>query len=203
MQQIPPRLLIATSNRGKLREVRALLGGLDIDLVGLDNFPSIPEAVEDGITFDENARKKALHYHRLCNLPTLADDSGLEVDALNGAPGVHSARFAGAQADDAANNAKLISQLQGVPPDGRTARFRCVMALVDDGRIVATSHGAVEGMIIDEPRGEQGFGYDPHFLLPHLGLTKAELPLETKNQLSHRGEALRAILPAIHALLGT
>lgn len=194
------RLLFATSNRGKLREVRALLEGMDLDLLSLEDFSNIPEAIEDGATFEDNARKKALHYHQWSHVVTLADDSGLEVDLLNGAPGVHSARFAGTQSDDAANNAKLISRLQGIPIEQRTARFRCVMALASGGNVVATSQGAVEGLMIDEARGEQGFGYDPHFLLPELGLTKAQLSLEIKNQLSHRGQALRGMLPAIQEL---
>ena len=196
-----PGLLIATSNRGKLREVRAILEGTAIELRTLDEFPDIAEAIEDGATFEENARMKALHYHHLTGLSTLADDSGLEVDALNGAPGVHSARFAGKQGDDAANNAKLVALLRGVPSERRTARFHCVMALAHGGRIAATTHGCVEGLIIDNPVGEQGFGYDPHFFLPDLAQTKAELSLEVKNRISHRGLALRAILPAIHRTL--
>jgi len=195
-----PRLLIATSNRGKFREVRALLGGTEFDLLSLADFSELPEALEDGTTFEENACKKALHYQRLTAVPTLADDSGLEVDILGGAPGVHSARFAGRQGDDAANNAKLVSLVKGVPLERRTARFRCVMALANEGRIIATSQGSVAGLIVDDPRGDKGFGYDPHFLLPQLDLTKSQLSLEVKNQLSHRGQALRAILPEIRQL---
>jgi XTP/dITP diphosphohydrolase len=194
-------LLIATTNRGKLREVRAILADAPIDLCTLEDFPMLPEAVEDGATFEEIARKKALHFHGLTGMTTLADDSGLEVDALDGAPGVHSARFAGRQGDDAANNARLVALLRGIPLERRTARFRCVMALAHEGRITATAHGCVEGVIIDNPAGEQGFGYDPHFFLPELGQTKAQLPLEIKNRLSHRGKALRAILPAIFRTL--
>ncbi len=197
-----PRLLIATSNRGKLREVRAILTDIPIELCTLDEFPAITEAVEDGSTFEENAKKKAMHYHRLTGVTTLADDSGLEVDALDGAPGVHSARFAGKQGDDAANNARLVALLSGIPLERRTARFRCVMALANEGRIVDIAHGCVEGLIIDDPAGDQGFGYDPHFFLPDLAQTKAELPLEIKNRLSHRGQALRAILPAIRRIFG-
>jgi XTP/dITP diphosphohydrolase len=192
-----PRLLIATTNRGKLREVRAILTDSPIELCTLEDFPGLSEAVEDGATFEENAKKKALHYHGLTGMTTLADDSGLEVDALGGAPGVHSARFAGKQGDDAANNAKLVALLGGVPRERRTARFRCVMALAHEGNIAATAEGAVDGLIVDIPAGAEGFGYDPHFLLPDLALTKAQLPLEIKNRLSHRGQALRAILPAI------
>lgn len=196
-----PRLLVATSNQGKLREVRAMLADLGIEVFSLRDFSQVPEAVEYGATFEENARIKALYYHQSCGVTTLADDSGLEVDALSGAPGVHSARFAGRQGDDHANNVKLIRLLQHVPTQPRTARFCCVMALAHEGRIVATASGAVEGLIVDEPRGEMGFGYDPHFFVPSLGRTKAELPLETKNRISHRGQALRAIVPAIQQTL--
>ena len=196
-----PRLLIATSNRGKLHEVSALLEGTGIVLVSLTEFPGIAEAIEDGATFEENAIKKALHYHRQTGLTTLADDSGLEVDALEGAPGVHSARFAGAQGDDAANNARLVALLRGVPAERRTARFRCVMALVHDAAVVETSQGAVEGVILEEPLGDKGFGYDPHFWIPQSSATAAQLPLEVKNRISHRGQALRAILPAIRRQL--
>lgn len=196
------RLLIATSNRGKVREVRAMLEQARLALLTLDDFPGMPEAVEDGATFEENARKKALHYHRLAGVATLADDSGLEVDALGGQPGIHSARFAGAHGDDNANNARLVAMLRGEAMQQRTARFRCVVALACKGHVVAVAEGSVDGVIIDEPRGAMGFGYDPHFLLPQLGLTKAELPLEKKNELSHRGQAVRKIVPAIMQILG-
>ena len=195
-----PRLLIATTNPGKLREVRALLQEEQIELLSLDDFPSLPDAIEDGQTFEENAMKKAFHYHTLTGETTLADDSGLEVDALNGAPGVHSARFAGKQGDDDANNAKLVALLASIPMGRRTARFRCVMALAHQGEMIATSHGVIEGLIVDHPAGQQGFGYDPYFFLPDLALTKAQLPLDVKNRLSHRGQALRGILPALRRL---
>jgi XTP/dITP diphosphohydrolase len=196
-----PHLLIATSNRGKLREVSAMLAGAKITLHTLDEFPDMTEAVEDGATFEENAQKKAMHYHRLTGMITLADDSGLEVDVLDGAPGINSARFSGRHGDDAANNAKLIELLRGVPMERRTARFRCVMALAHESVLVATVQGTVEGLIIEEPAGHEGFGYDPHFFLPELGQTKAQLPLEIKNRLSHRGQALRMILPEIRRIL--
>lgn len=195
------RLLVATSNQGKLREVRAMLENFGIEVLSLNDFPQMPEAVEDGATFEANAKIKAMYYHLACGVTTLADDSGLEVDALGGAPGVHSARFAGRQGDDRANNQKLVRSLHEIPMQRRTARFHCVMALAHDGQIVATADGAVEGIIVDDPRGELGFGYDPHFFLPSLGKTKAQLPLDVKNQISHRGQALRAILPAIHRIL--
>ncbi len=177
-----------------------MLAGADVTLHTLVDFPGVAEAIEDGATFEENAKKKAMHYHRLTGITTLTDDSGLEVDALGGAPGIHSARFSGTHGDDAANNARLIEMLRGIPMERRTARFRCVMALAHQGLIVATTQGCVEGLIIDEPAGDQGFGYDPHFFLPELGQTKAQLPLEIKNRLSHRGQALRAIFPQIRRI---
>jgi XTP/dITP diphosphohydrolase len=191
------RLLIATTNAGKLREVSAMLADYRADVISLNEFSGLPEAIEDGDTFEANARIKALHYARLTNLWTLADDSGLEVDALNGAPGVRSARYAGDDADDAANNARLIAALAGISQDLRTARFRCAMALADRASVVATGGGAIEGLIIIHPRGSNGFGYDPHFLVPEYGMTTAEMPPELKNRVSHRGRALRAILPAV------
>ena len=161
----------------------------------------MPEALEDGLTFEENAKKKALHYARLTGLWALADDSGLEVDALGRRPGVNSARFARPQQDAAANNAKLIAQMRDVPPEKRSARFRCELALADGERILAAASGVIEGIIINEPRGENGFGYDPHFLQPQLGLTTAELTPEHKNRISHRGQALRNVRPKLEALL--
>ena len=178
-----------------------MLAGANIALLTLGDFPGLVEAVEDGATFEENAKKKAMHYHGLTGVTTLADDSGLEVDALGGAPGIHSARFSGKHGDDAANNARLVELLTGVPLERRTARFRCVMALAHEGLIAATAQGSVEGLIVDEPAGEQGFGYDPYFFLPELSRTKAQLPLEIKNRVSHRGQALRAILPEIRRIL--
>ena len=196
-------LLIATSNPGKLREIRHVLADLDVKLLTLAECGELPEAVEDGPTFEDNARKKALHYSGLTGRWTLADDSGLEVDALDGRPGVNSARFAGPAQNAAANNARLIDCLRGVPPERRSARFRCVIAVADGGQVLATASGALEGVIIDEPRGHNGFGYDPHFLLPELGRTTAELDPEHKNRISHRGQALRNIRPQLEALLRT
>jgi len=194
-------ILIATKNRGKLREVQDILAGLPVEWATLDRFPDLPEAVEDADTFVGNAERKAMHYARLTGLWTLADDSGLEVDALRGAPGVYSARYAGRQGDGAANNAKLIAQLAGVPPEGRTARFRCAVALAGSAGILATASGAFEGLIVDDPRGSNGFGYDPHFFVPELGMTAAQLPSEVKNRISHRAQALTAILPSLGQLL--
>jgi XTP/dITP diphosphohydrolase len=189
----PATLLVATANPGKLREIQQILGGLPIALKTLADFPGIEPPSEDAPTFEGNALKKAQHYARRTGLWTLADDSGLEVDALGGAPGVRSARYAGEDADDAANNAKLVAALAGVPAERRTARFRCAAVVSDGARILASAEGAVEGVIIDAPRGRNGFGYDPHFLLPQRGVTTAELPPAEKNRISHRGQAMRQI----------
>lgn len=194
-------ILIATKNRGKLREVQNILAGLPVVWATLDQFPDLPDAVEDADTFEGNAKRKAMHYARLTGLWTLADDSGLEVNALGGAPGVYSARYAGRQGDDAANNAKLIAQLAGVPAQQRTARFRCAIALAGPEGILATASGTFEGQIVDGPRGTNGFGYDPHFFVPELGMTAAQLTPEQKNRISHRARALTAIQPDIKRLL--
>jgi XTP/dITP diphosphohydrolase len=188
-----PHVLLATRNAGKLRELRQLVAGSPLVWHGLAEFPQVPDVEETGATFADNARLKALHYSAATGLPTLADDSGLEVDALQGAPGVFSARYAGTPKDDAANNRKLLVALAGVPSEQRTARFRCAMALAVGGEVVLESSGAVEGVIIDAARGANGFGYDPHFLLPDLDCTMAELPADQKNARSHRGQALRAM----------
>jgi len=186
-------LLLATHNIGKVREIRRITAGCDWHWRGLDDFPDLSAAVEDADTFAGNARLKALYYAAATGLTTLADDSGLEVDCLDGAPGVHSARYAGEPKDDAANNRLLIANLKKTPLGQRTARFRCAMALARPGEILAETAGVVEGVIIDEPRGSNGFGYDPHFLASVIDKTLAELPEEEKNALSHRGQALRAM----------
>jgi XTP/dITP diphosphohydrolase len=189
----PRTLLIATRNPGKFAEIEAVLGDLPLKLSSLLDYPDVPDIEEDQATFLDNAIKKAAHYAALSGLMTLADDSGLEVDCLGGAPGIYSARFAGEHKDDRANNRKLVSLLRRVPLPERSARFRCAIALADPGGILATASGSVEGLIIDEPRGRRGFGYDPHFLLPGLNLTTAELNPAHKNRISHRGQALRRI----------
>lgn len=196
----PATILIATKNRGKLREVQNILAGLPVVWATLDQFLDLPDAVEDADTFAGNAERKAMHYARSTGLWTLADDSGLEVDALGGAPGVYSARYAGRQGDDAANNAKLIAQLAGVPAQQRTARFRCAIALAGPAGILATACGSFEGQIVDVPQGTNGFGYDPHFFVPELGMTAAQLSREQKNRISHRAQALSAIRPYINRL---
>lgn len=194
-------VLLATRNAGKLRELRQLVTGTPLVWHGLGEYPQVPDAEETGTTFAQNARLKALYYAAATGLYTLADDSGLEVDALDGAPGVQSARYAGTPRDDAANNRKLIAALAGVAPQRRTACFRCAMAFARSGQVLLESEGVVEGLILEEPRGNNGFGYDPYFLLPDLGRTVAELPPPIKNARSHRGQALRAMLARIETLL--
>jgi len=194
-------ILVATTNRGKLREVQAILTELPVKLVSLDDYPHLPEPVEDADTFEGNAERKALHYTALTGCWTLADDSGLIVDALGGEPGVHSARYAGPDCDAAANNAKLIAALADVPCEKRRARFCCSVVLASPSGVVATGSGVLEGMIVDDPRGFNGFGYDPHFFVPEYGMTTAQMPPERKNRISHRGQALRAIRPHIERLL--
>jgi XTP/dITP diphosphohydrolase len=193
----PDRILLATTNRGKLREVVQVLGDLPVDFVTLADVPDLPIPHETGSTFSENADLKAWHYARLSGLWALADDSGLEVDALGGAPGIYSARFAGPDAADARNNARLIRLLAEISPDRRTARFRCFLALANSTGILARAAGTVEGIILDHPRGQNGFGYDPLFFLPNPGLTMAELSPDEKGRISHRGNALRSMRSTI------
>ena len=200
MTNTPRTILIATSNPGKLREIQALVADLPVRWIGPADLEPLPEPVEDGDTFEANAKKKARHYARLTGYWTLADDSGLEVDALDNAPGVHSARYAGSR-DDQANNAKLIRRLGGVPAQRRTAHFVCVMVLASPHRVLAVTRGTIAGRIIDTPRGENGFGYDPHFWLPDVQKTTAELTPEHKNRISHRGQAMLAMARCIGELL--
>lgn len=159
----------------------------------MSEFSGLPEAVESGSTFEENAAIKARHYAALTGLATLAEDSGIEIDALGGEPGVYSARFSGRHGDDAANNAKVIEMLRGVPEAQRTGRFRCVCVLALADEVLARAEGAIEGRILEEPRGSGGFGYDPLFYVPELGYTTAEISRDQKNSISHRGKALRAM----------
>ena len=189
-------LLVATRNAGKLKEIEAILGN-EVELKGLADYPDAHEVVEDGDTFEANAIKKAVEIANATGMTTLADDSGLEVDALDGAPGVYSARFAGPHATDADNNEKLLALLSEIAEDRRQARFRCVIAVVAPGGEARTATAAWEGHIIREPRGDYGFGYDPLFFSSEHGSTSAELPLEAKNRASHRGKALRAAKPLI------
>jgi XTP/dITP diphosphohydrolase len=203
----PRQILIATGNPGKFREISAVLsqawgagGAPPVQWVSLrDLSKQVPEPDEDQETFAGNAALKARYYSRASGLWTLADDSGLVVDVLDGAPGVYSARYGGSpagtprEAVTRANNLKLIEALAGIPAEKRAARFRCALALADGDRILAITEGAIEGRIIDEPRGSNGFGYDPHFYIPSLGQTMAEFESEHKNRISHRGQALRTM----------
>jgi XTP/dITP diphosphohydrolase len=196
------RVLIATSNPGKLRDFAGAAATLGVEVVPIPGFASLPPVVEDGLTFEANARKKAEAYSKhAAGEIVLADDSGLEVDALGGAPGVHSARYAaeaphlaGVNSDDTANNARLLRELKRVPADKRTARFACVIAAARDGRILEVFRGQAEGMILDAPRGSNGFGYDPLFFFPQIQKTFAELSAEEKAKYSHRGAAFRKFL---------
>lgn len=195
------KLVIATKNAGKLIEIRAAFAALPFEVVSLASFGEIAEAAEDGATFEENALSKARCYAAQTGCACLADDSGLEVDALDGRPGVYSARYAGAQATDAQNNAKLLAALAEVPEARRTARFRCALVYVDGGAPVV-AEGCCEGRILTAARGAGGFGYDPLFYLPQLGKTLAEVTVEEKNAVSHRGEALREMARKLEALCG-
>ena len=189
------RLWCATGNPGKLREFRLAADRADIDLELLPDFKSLPPAVEDGDTFEENAIRKAKHYARYSEGLLFADDSGLEVDALGNAPGVYSARYSGPNATDESNNRLLLERLQGVTD--RTARFVCAIALVEGDRVFGTWRGAVEGHILEGPRGQGGFGYDPLFFYPPYGCTFGEASEEQKLHVSHRGQALRAMLHSL------
>jgi XTP/dITP diphosphohydrolase len=189
----PREILLATRNRGKAAEVRAMLEGLPATIRTLEECPGAPDVVEDGLTFRDNALKKARGLARWGGGLALADDSGLEVDALGGAPGVWSARYAGPGATDAKNNSELLRALEGIPLAQRSARFRCVLALAHpDGR-EWVAEGACEGRIALAPRGETGFGYDPLFLVTGRGKTFAELGPAVKNRISHRAKALAAM----------
>ena len=185
------KLILASGNAGKLRELKRILADLGYDLHPQSEF-GVSEVAETGTTFVENAIIKARHAAASTGLPALADDSGIEVDALGGAPGVYSARFAGSDADDDANNALLVAKLRDVPAAQRSARYRAVIVLMrhagDPSPLIC--EGSWEGMIRLEPAGDGGFGYDPHFYLPELGRTSAELDTDEKNRLSHRGRAL-------------
>lgn len=201
------RLYAATTSQGKLRDFRTAAEAHSLTIEPLPALKSIPEPEEDGATFAANAQFKAVYYSRLAPGEwVLADDSGLEVDALDGAPGVRSARFAAdsgivdsPDSTDALNNSVLLQRLAGVPQAQRTARYRCVLVAARDGVALHTAEGAVEGLILDAPRGTGGFGYDPLFFLPALNRTMAEVDLETKHKLSHRGRAITALLPMLGA----
>jgi XTP/dITP diphosphohydrolase len=196
------RVLVATSNPGKLRDFAGAAVSHGIEICALAGFGSLPAVVEDGLTFEENAQKKAESYSKFATGDlVLADDSGLEVDALGGAPGVHSARYAaedfhkpGNNTDDQANNIKLLRALQNVPPERRQARFVCVLAAAQNGKLLASFRGTAEGIILRAAKGQNGFGYDPLFYFSRIGKTFAELDPQEKAQYSHRGEAFRKFL---------
>ena len=192
------RVVLASSNPGKVREFNQLLSGLDIEVVPQSDY-QVPEAEETGLTFVENALLKARQASRHTGLPALADDSGLEVDALNGAPGIYSARYAGKGASDEQNLRKLLDDLTGVPEAQRTARFQCLLVYLrhefDPTPLIC--QGTWDGRLLTAPQGKNGFGYDPVFYVPTHHCSSAELPPEVKNTLSHRGQALRTLLAAL------
>jgi XTP/dITP diphosphohydrolase len=193
----PPRLVFATTNRGKLREVGAILGAFGVEVVGLDAVAPGWTIVEDGATFADNARLKARALARRTGLPVLGDDSGLEVDALGGRPGVRSARYAGEHATDADNTARLLREMTNVPDGARGAAFRCALALAWPEGTLVEAEGRCAGTIAREPRGTGGFGYDPVFVDPATGRTFGELPADAKNHFSHRRRALDALRDAL------
>lgn len=191
-------IVLATRNKNKVKEFREILKDFHIELKSLDDFGPIPEAIEDGATFDDNAYKKAHHTAKILGLPAIADDSGLAVDALNGAPGVYSARYSGPDATDDSNCAKLLEELAGT--ENRKAHFHCVISIAVPSGPALTYEGSCDGIILDEKRGESGFGYDPLFYFEEFGKTFAELSMTEKNAVSHRGKALndlKAELPKV------
>ncbi|MGB5225424.1 MAG: RdgB/HAM1 family non-canonical purine NTP pyrophosphatase [Arenicellales bacterium] len=189
------RIVLATGNAGKLKEIREIFSGIDVGIVAQSDFDT-PEAIEDGLSFVENAIIKARNAAAHTGLPALSDDSGIEVDALNGEPGIHSARYAG---NDESNIQRLLRELDGLPDSKRTARFQCVMVYLRHANdpVPVIAQGAWEGRILQAPEGEGGFGYDPVFYVPERGCSAAELSSEDKNTLSHRGKALRHMLDAL------
>ena len=201
------KILVATTNPGKIAELRAMLD-LDIEWLGLSDFGDIDEIQEDGITFAENARKKAAGYAKAAGLWTIADDSGLVVDTLDGAPGVKSARFSGEKIKgddrtliDHRNITRVLELLKGLPEEKRTATFVCCLCLASPERILVETKGALEGLITNKEIGKNGFGYDPIFFVPHLNKTVAQLIAEEKNAISHRGNAIRKLKPLLEELL--
>ena len=194
-------VVIATRNRKKFEEMAAMLGGLDLEVRSLADFPGVPTVPEMGDTFEENAKAKALAYAQATGEWALADDSGLEVDALAGKPGVRSSRWGGEESNDDLNNRTLLEALADHPKETWTARYRCVVALATPDRVLLVAEGACEGRITDRPVGSNGFGYDPYFYLPDVGRTMAQLAPSAKNRRSHRGRAIRALNPRLKKLL--
>ncbi|MBN1531413.1 MAG: XTP/dITP diphosphatase [Spirochaetes bacterium] len=197
------KIVIATKNRHKFTEISCSLAGIEgISLVSLNDFPNAPDVIEDGETFEENAVKKASEIAEYIGLPAMADDSGIVVDALDGRPGVLSARYGGPGLDDGGRNRLLLGEVRGVPPQGRTARFVCVIAVAFPGGGHHTSRGECAGCIADEMSGTHGFGYDPIFFLPEYGKTMAEIPLEEKNRISHRARAIEGMRTILAGMTG-
>ncbi|MGD8188764.1 XTP/dITP diphosphatase [Brevibacillus ginsengisoli] len=194
------QVVIATRNQGKVREFNFMFQQLGWEAVSLAEFPDVPEVVEDGETFEANARKKAETVSRFLNMPAVGDDSGLQVDVLGGKPGVYSARFAGEKATDKDNWQKLLRELQGVPNEQRTARFRCTLAFARPGEETMIADGKCEGVILREPAGTNGFGYDPVFFLPDRLCTMAQLDPSVKNKISHRANALHSLVEQIRGM---
>lgn len=184
------RIVIASKNAGKIREIRNFLFGINVEIKSLEDFPNLPEIIEDGNTFEENALKKAKAVYDHTKLTTIADDSGIEVNYLNNKPGVHSKRYSGENANDVTNNILLMDELKGVDMDDRKAKFRCFIALYNALYNGILFEGKCEGYVIDELKGDNGFGYDPLFVPTGYTKTFAELDMVTKNKISHRGKAL-------------
>ena len=183
------KILLGSKNKGKIQEFQEAFQDSQIEILSLNDFPDCPDAPETGNSFEENASQKALFYQEFTGLPSLADDSGIEVDALGGAPGIYSARYAGEPANDLANNRKLLENLEGIPSEKRTGRFVCVLALAKNGQIVQLSRGTAEGIVLEAPQGENGFGYDPTFIPLGETRTYAQMSKEEKGALSHRRRA--------------
>ena len=201
------KILVATTNPGKVAELRAMLD-IDVEMVGLSDFECIGEVEEDGETFAENARKKATGYAKVTGLWTIADDSGLVIDALDGAPGVRSARFCGEKGNDRTlldhkNMARVLELLDGVPTEKRTCRFVCCLCLTSPEKVLIETEGKLEGVITENQIGTNGFGYDPIFFVPDLNKTVAQLTPEQKNAISHRGNAIRKLIPLLGELFSS
>ncbi len=203
------QILVATTNPGKMAELSEMLD-VDVNWLTLTDFPDVPEVLEDGRTFEENAKKKALGYAKAAGCWTIADDSGLVIDSLDGAPGVNSARFSGEKLPDQdrtlidhRNIAKVLKLMQNVPPEKRTAKFVCSLCLADPQKVLIQTEGILQGIIAESPIGQNGFGYDPIFFIPHLNKTVAQLTPEQKNSISHRGSAIRKLKPILLNILAS
>ena len=193
------KVIIATNNKGKVKDFQSLFTPMGVEVTSLHDFPGIEEIEETGTTFEENAILKAEHLAKELKIPVIADDSGLMVDALEGRPGVYSARYAGLHKNDEDNLQKVLKELEGISTEKRTARFYCALALAIPGKETITVHGTVEGLIATDKQGTNGFGYDPIFFLPELNRTMAQLTAEEKGSLSHRGNAIKELMKVIKA----